>query len=187
MPFFRIWLRHSNKCVCWKVQGILEGACEQWVMATSRLSAPSCLLTAPCEPRAPYSFLRTNGVVNRNKKATYFIYVSKVGWKECKKEGAEGGGCITLSVGWYHSTRADQFSQTEGDKNGAGAQDGGRGRGGGGRRAEMVVVLICQRNTALRVLLKHPHKPELSEVGGLTLTFDHTDMDCGFSARLSCA
>lgn len=96
MPFFRIWLRHSNKCVCWKVQGILEGACEQWVMATSRLSAPSCLLTAPCEPRAPYSFLRTNGVVNRNKKATYFIYVSKVGWKECKKEGAEGGGGVSL-------------------------------------------------------------------------------------------
>lgn len=50
----------------------------------------------------------------------------------------------------------------------------------------MVVVLICQRNTALRVLLKRPHKPELSEVGGHILTFGHTDMDCGFSAWLSC-
>lgn len=50
----------------------------------------------------------------------------------------------------------------------------------------MVVILICQRNTALRVLLKRPHKPELSEVGGRTLTFGHTDMDCGFSAWLSC-
>lgn len=124
MPFFRIWLCHSNKCVCWKVQGILEGACEQWVMATSRLSAPSCLPTAPCEPHAPYSFFRTNGVVNRNKKATYFIYVSKVGWKECKKEGV---GCITLSVGWYHSIRADQFSQTERDKKGASTRRRERG------------------------------------------------------------
>lgn len=48
----------------------------------------------------------------------------------------------------------------------------------------MVVVLICQRNTALRVLLKRPHKPELSGVGGHTLTFGHTDEDCGFSAWL---
>lgn len=50
----------------------------------------------------------------------------------------------------------------------------------------MVVVLICQRNTALRLLLKRPHKLELSEVGGDILTFGHTDMDCGFSAWLSC-
>lgn len=35
----------------------------------------------------------------------------------------------------------------------------------------MVVVLICQRNTALRVLLKCSHKPELSEVGKHILTF----------------
>lgn len=65
------------------------------------------------------------------------------------------------------------------------AQEGGEG-GREGRRAEMVVVLICQRNTALSVLLKRPHKPELSEVGGHILTFGHTDIDCGFSAWLSC-
>lgn len=88
-------------------------------MATSRLSAPSCLATAPCEPRAPYSFLRTNAAANRNKKATYFIYVSKVRWKEGRKEGA---GRITLSAGWYHSIRPDQFSQTEGDESGAGTR-----------------------------------------------------------------
>lgn len=61
-------------------------------------------------------------------------------------------------------------------------QEGGRE----GRGAEMVVVLICQRNTALRVLLKRPHKPELSEVGGHILTFGQIDMDCGFSAWLIC-
>lgn len=49
----------------------------------------------------------------------------------------------------------------------------------------MVVVLICQRNTVLSVLLKRPHKPELSEVGGHILTFGHTDIDCEFSARFS--
>lgn len=43
-----------------------------------------------------------------------------------------------------------------------GEEEGGRGV----RGAEMVVVLIRQRNTALRVLLKRPHKPELSLVGG---------------------
>lgn len=48
----------------------------------------------------------------------------------------------------------------------------------------MVVILICQRNTALRVLLKRPHKPELSEVGGHELTFGHTDMDWEFFAWL---
>lgn len=48
------------------------------------------------------------------------------------------------------------------------------GREGEGRRAEMVVVLICQRNTALRVLLKCSHKPELSEVGRRILTFCQT-------------
>lgn len=58
--------------------------------------------------------------------------------------------------------------------------------GGGGGGTEMVVVLICQRNTALRVLLKRPHKPELSGVGGHILTFGHTDVDCEFSAWLSC-
>lgn len=82
-------------------------------MATSRLSAPSCLPTAPCEPSAPSSLLRTNAAVNRNKKATYFIYVSKVRWEERRKEGA---GRITLSAGWYHSIHADQFSQTEADE-----------------------------------------------------------------------
>lgn len=35
----------------------------------------------------------------------------------------------------------------------------------------MVVVLICQRNTVLRVLLKCSHKPKLSEVGRRILTF----------------
>lgn len=135
-------------------------------MATSRLSAPSCLPTAPCEPSEPSSFLRTNAAVNRNKKATYFIYVSKVRWKERRKEGA---GRITLSVGWYHSIHADQFSQTEADEKGASTRrrEGGRE----GRRAEMVVVLICQRNTVLHVLLKCSHKPELSEVGRHILTF----------------
>lgn len=49
----------------------------------------------------------------------------------------------------------------------------------------MVVVLICQRNTALSVLLKRPHKPELSEVGGHMLTFGHAHIDCEFSAWLS--
>lgn len=147
-------------------------------MATSRLPAPSCLPTAPCEPCAPYSFLKTNATVNRNKEATYFIYVSKVWWKEGRKERV---GHITLSAGWYHSILADQFSQTEGDEKGASTS---RGWGGGG--TEMVVVLICQRNTALRVLLKRPHKPELSGVGGHILTFGHTDVDCEFSAWLSC-
>lgn len=65
------------------------------------------------------------------------------------------------------------------------AQGEGRGKGGLGV-AEMVVVLICQRNTALCVLLKCPHKPELSGVGGCILTFGHTDVLCGFSAWLSC-
>lgn len=51
----------------------------------------------------------------------------------------------------------------------------------------MVVVLICQRNTVLLVLLNRPHKPELSEVGGHMLTFGHTDIDRGFSACLSYA
>lgn len=37
----------------------------------------------------------------------------------------------------------------------------------------MAVVLIGQRNIALRDLLKRPHKPELSEVGRQTLTFGH--------------
>lgn len=68
------------------------------------------------------------------------------------------------------------------------AQDEGGGGGWGcvGGRAEMVVVLIRQRNTVLRVWLKRPHKPELSGVGGPALTFGHTDMDCGFSAWLGC-
>lgn len=43
-----------------------------------------------------------------------------------------------------------------------GEEEGGRWV----RGAEMVVVSIRQRNTALRVLLKRPHKPELSLVGG---------------------
>lgn len=51
----------------------------------------------------------------------------------------------------------------------------------------MVVVLIGQRNTALRVLLKRPHKPELSPVGGRTLTLGHTwARAADFSARLGC-
>lgn len=96
-------------------------------MATSRLSAPSCLPTAPCEPSAQSSFLRTNAAVNRNKKATYFIYVSKVQWKKRRKEGA---GRITLSVGWYHSIHADQFSQTEADEKGASMGRRERGKEG---------------------------------------------------------
>jgi len=71
MLFFRIWLCHSNKYVCQKVQGILLSACEHWVMARSQLS-PSCLPTAPCESCAPYSFLRTNTMVNWNKKSHIF-------------------------------------------------------------------------------------------------------------------
>lgn len=94
-------------------------------MATSWLSAPSCLPTAPCEPCAPYSFLKTNAKANRNKKATYFIYVSKVRWKEGRKEGV---GHITLSVGWYHSIHADQFSQTEGDEKRVSTRERGEGR-----------------------------------------------------------
>lgn len=90
---------------------------------------PSCLPTALCEPRAPYSFLKTNATTNRNKKATYFIYVSKVRWKEGRKEGA---GHITLSVGWYHSILADQFSQTGGDEKRASAR-----RREGGKEGEL--------------------------------------------------
>lgn len=100
------------------------------------------------------------------------------------KGGQEGGS------GAYHSIRRlisfhpcgsilpdrGRWERSEHEK------EGGRE----GRRAEMVVVLICQRNTALSVLLKRPHKPELSEVGGRILTFGHTDIDCGFSAWLSC-
>lgn len=51
--------------------------------------------------------------------------------------------------------------------------------------AEMV-LLICQRNTVLCVLLKRPRKPELSGVGRHTLTSGHIDMNCRFSARFSC-
>lgn len=51
----------------------------------------------------------------------------------------------------------------------------------------MVVVSIGQRNTALRVLLKRPHKPELSPVGGRTPTLGHTGEGCRFPARLGCA
>lgn len=42
-----------------------------------------------------------------------------------------------------------------------------RGHEGGreGKNAKMVVILIYQRSTALRDLLKCPHKPELSELG----------------------
>lgn len=99
-------------------------------MATSRLLGPSCLPTAPCEPHAPYSFRKTNATVNRNKEATYFIYVSKVWWKERRKERV---GHITLSAGWYHSILADQFSQTEGDEKGASTRRGkGEGLGWGG-------------------------------------------------------
>lgn len=65
-----------------------------------------------------------------------------------------------------------------------GEEEGGRGV----RGAEMVVVLIRQRNTALRVLLKRPHKPELSLVGGRP---GHTEQRCrsfplGSAARALC-
>lgn len=61
----------------------------------------------------------------------------------------------------------------------------GKRKGGEGvRGAEMVVVSIGQRNTALRVLLKRPHKPELSPVGGRALTLSHTGEGCRLYARL---
>lgn len=154
-----------------------------WTVSDGNQPTRSSLLSTNSSMWAPCNcipFLKTNATVNRHKEATYFIYVSKVWWKEDRKEGV---GHITLSAGWYHSILADQFSQTEGDEKGASARRRG-GTRGVERRAEMVVVLICQRNTALRVLLKRPHKPELSGVGGHTLTFGHTDEDCGFSAWL---
>lgn len=153
---------------------------EWWQPADSQLPLVYQQLRVSPVHHIPFSELTAWRIETKKKRATYFIYVSKVRWKEGRKEGA---GRITLSVGWYLSIHADQFSQTEGDEKGASARkEGGRE----GRRAEMVVVLICQRNTALSVLLKRPHKPELSEVGGHILTFGHTDIDCGFSARFSC-
>lgn len=94
-----------------------------WQPADSQLP---CLPTVSCEPCASYSFLKTNATVKRNKEATYFIYVSKVWWKE-------GAGHITLSASWYHSILADQFSQREGDEKGASTRrsKGGSWNGGG--------------------------------------------------------
>lgn len=149
-------------------------------MATSRLLAPSCLPTVPRDPRAPYSipFSELTPWQIETKKATYFIYVSKVRWKEGRKEGAGAYHSIPELIS-LHPCGSILPDRRRWERS-APEEDGGR------YSTEMVVVLICQRNTALRVLLKRPHKPELSEVGGRGLTSGHTNIDCEFSAWLSC-
>lgn len=99
----------------------------------------------------------------------------RVGRREWGGGGCGGGGVsLYLPVDITPSMRINSPRQREMREERA--WEGGRGRKKEREgRAEMVVVLICQRNTALRVLLKRPHKPELSEVGGRTLTFSHTD------------
>lgn len=154
-----------------------------WTVSDGNQPTLSSLLSTDSSVWAPVHHIPFSEPTPRRietKRPHILFMCQKCGEKEGRKEGA---GRITLSVGWYHSIHADQFSQTEGDEKGASTRlrEGGRE----GRRAEMVVVLICQRNTALSVLLKRPHKPELSEVGGHTLTFGHADIDCGFSAWLS--
>lgn len=107
-----------------------------------------------------------NATVKRHKEATSFIYVSKVWWREGVRE-EEGGGS-----GPYHSIRPVDIipsSRINSPRRREMRKERVRGEEEGGlwvRGAEMVVVSICQRNTALRVLLKRPHKPELSLVGG---------------------
>lgn len=178
MPFFTIRLCHSYKC--WKVQGDFVG--RLWTVSDGNQPTLSSLLSPNSSTQAPctvqYSLFSVNAMANRNKKRPHILFMCQ----KCgeKRVGRWGQGRITLSLGWYLSIRADQFSQTEGDERGA------RRRRTEGGSSEMVVVLICQRNTALRVLLKRPHKPELSEVGGRLLTSGHTNIDCGFSAWLSC-
>lgn len=120
-------------------------SCGKQPTASSHLSTSS-FMWALCDV-----FSQTNATVKRNKEAAFFIYVSKVWWRE-------GAGHITLSAAWYNSILTDQFSHRKGDEKGAGT-----GWSEGGEGAEMV-VLICQRNTVLCVLLKCPHKPELSGI-----------------------
>lgn len=108
-----------------------------WTVSDGNQPTRSSLLSTNSSVWAPCNcvpFLKTNATVNRHKEATYFIYVSKVWWKEDRKEGV---GHITLSAGWYHSILADQFSQTEGDEKGASARRRGETRGGEGWKEEL--------------------------------------------------
>lgn len=136
------------KSTCGKVQMIFLG--HLWRASDGKQPIPSSHLSTGIFMWALCGvFLQTNATVKQNKEAAFFIHVSKMWWRE-------GAGHITLSAAWYNSILTDQFSHRKGDEKGAGT------RWSKGREGAKMVVLICQRNTVLCVLLKCPHKPELS-------------------------
>lgn len=96
------------------------------------------------------------------------------------KGGQEGGSRAYHSIRWLISFHL--CGSILPDRGRWERSEHKRREGGKEGELEMVVVSIWQRNTALRVLLKRPHKPELSEVGGHILTIGHTNIDCRFSA-----
>jgi len=135
-----------------------------WTVSDGNQPTLSSLLSTDSSMRTPRTiFLPQSERRGESKQKGHIFYLcGKSAVKKRRAGRRERGVSLYPSVDIIPSMRINSPRQREMRKERA--QDGGRELGG--RRAEMVVVLILQRNTALSVLLKRSHKPELSGWAG---------------------